>query len=56
LYKNHSDNSLSGDLSNDTTVNPPLFSLVNTFKQVFLLYSRLLFTRLDVHNEWVLFI
>ncbi len=33
LYKNHSENSLTGDLSNDTTVNPPLFSLVNTFNQ-----------------------
>jgi hypothetical protein len=32
LYKNHSENSWTGDLSNDTTVNPPLFSLVNTFK------------------------
>jgi hypothetical protein len=25
-------NSLKGDLSNDITLNPPLFSLVNTFK------------------------
>ena len=32
LYENHSENSLKGDPSNDTTVNPPLFSLVNTFK------------------------
>ncbi len=32
LYENHSENSLTEDLSNDTTVNPPLFSLVNTFK------------------------
>jgi hypothetical protein len=32
LYENHSENNLTGDLSNDTTVNPPLFSLVNTFK------------------------
>jgi hypothetical protein len=32
LYENHSENSLKGDLSNDTTVSPPLFSLVNTFK------------------------
>jgi hypothetical protein len=31
LYENHSENSLKGDLSNDTTVSPPLFSLVNTF-------------------------
>jgi hypothetical protein len=36
LYKNHSENSLTGDLSNDTTVNPPLFSLVNTFKRQFI--------------------
>ncbi len=35
LYENHSENSLKADLSNDTTVNPPLFSLVNTFKAVF---------------------
>ncbi len=34
LYKNHSENSLTGDLSDDTTVNPPLFSLVNSFKDV----------------------
>jgi hypothetical protein len=32
LYENRSENSLKGDPSNDTTVNPPLFSLVNTFK------------------------
>jgi hypothetical protein len=38
LYENHSENSLKGDLSNDTTVNPPLFSLVNTFKSVEALY------------------
>jgi hypothetical protein len=31
LYENRSENSLKGDPSNDTTVNPPLFSLVNTF-------------------------
>ncbi len=35
LYENHSENSLKGDLSNDTTVSPPLFSLVNTFKIYF---------------------
>jgi hypothetical protein len=34
LYENHSENSLKGDLSNDATVNPPLFSLVNTFKKM----------------------
>jgi hypothetical protein len=32
LFENFSENSLKGDLSNDTTNNPPLFSLVNTFK------------------------
>ncbi len=31
LFENYSEHSLLGDLSNDTTVNPPLFSLVNTF-------------------------
>ncbi len=34
LYENRSENSLKGDPSNDTTVNPPLFSLVNTFKGI----------------------
>ncbi len=29
---NNSENSLNQDLSNDTTLSPPLFSLVNTFK------------------------
>jgi hypothetical protein len=32
LFDNFSENSLKGDLSNATTFNPPLFSLVNTFK------------------------
>ena len=32
LFENLSENNLKGDLSNDTTENPPLFSLVNTFK------------------------
>jgi hypothetical protein len=31
LYENRSENNLKGDPSNDTTENPPLFSLVNTF-------------------------
>ncbi len=30
-FENFRDNSLKGDLSNDITLNPPLFSLVNTF-------------------------
>ncbi len=32
LCENFRENSLKRDLSNDTTVNPPLFSMVNTFK------------------------
>ena len=32
LFENFSENSLKGDLLNDITLNPPLFSLVNTFK------------------------
>jgi hypothetical protein len=32
LFENLSENSLKGDLSNDTTFKPPLFSLLNTFK------------------------
>ncbi len=35
LFEDHSENSLKGGLSKDTTVNPPLFSLVNTFKPAF---------------------
>jgi hypothetical protein len=31
-FENLRENSLKGDLSNDITINPPLFSLVNTFK------------------------
>ncbi len=38
LFENFSENSLKGDLSNDTTVIPPLFSLVNTFKKCFLAF------------------
>jgi hypothetical protein len=32
LFENFRKISLKRDLSNDTTVSPPLFSLVNTFK------------------------
>ncbi len=35
LVENFCMNSLKGDLSNVTTFNPPLFSLVNTFKLIF---------------------
>jgi hypothetical protein len=31
---NFRENSLKGDLSNDITLNPPLFSLVNTFNAI----------------------
>jgi hypothetical protein len=34
LFENFSENSLKGDLSHDTTVTSPLFSLVNTFNYV----------------------
>jgi hypothetical protein len=34
VAENLSENSLKGDLSNANTFNPPLFSLVNTFKGV----------------------
>ncbi len=35
LFEHLSVNSLMGDLSNATTFNPPLFSLVNTFNDIF---------------------
>jgi hypothetical protein len=31
-FENFHENSLKGDVSNDITLNPPLFSMVNTFK------------------------
>ncbi len=34
-FENFRENSLKGDLSNDITLNPPLFSLVNTFNSGF---------------------
>jgi hypothetical protein len=33
LFENFRENSLKRDLSNDTTANPSLFSLVNTFNE-----------------------
>ncbi len=33
-FENFREISLKGDLSNDITLNPPLFSLVNTFKEI----------------------
>ncbi len=32
LFENFNENSLKGNLPNDTTLTPPVFSLVNTFK------------------------
>jgi len=42
-FENLSENSLNlkGDQSNDTNFNPPLFSLVNTFKLVKMVYAPL---------------
>jgi hypothetical protein len=37
LFENFREHSLKQDLSNDTTVNPSLFSLVNTFKDAIFL-------------------
>jgi hypothetical protein len=34
MFENFSEKSLKGDLSNATTFDPPLFSLVNTFNHV----------------------
>jgi hypothetical protein len=44
LFENFRENSLKRDLSNNTTVNPPLFSLVNTFNSTQL--SQLLYCNL----------
>ncbi len=38
-FENFRDNSLKGGLSNYITLNPPLFSLVNTFKSNFTWFS-----------------
>jgi hypothetical protein len=54
LYENRSENSLKRDPSNDTTVNPPLFSLVNTFKLIlFRIYYGIGFIRsiLRIHRD-----
>ncbi len=51
LFENYSENSLKGDLSNDTTVNPPLFSLVNTFKR--LRRRRNLYSSSSVFPSWM---
>jgi hypothetical protein len=36
LFENFCENSFKQDLSNDTTANPPLLSLVNTFQEIFI--------------------
>jgi len=43
-FENFRDNSLKGGLSNDITINPPLFSLVNTFKVIFAVSSLFYYT------------
>jgi hypothetical protein len=39
LFENFRENSLKRDLSNGTTANPPLFSLVNTFKAPLIIHK-----------------
>ncbi len=51
LFENHSENSIKPDLSNETTVNPSLFSLVNTFKMQLLKSKVLLSSRFQVTKE-----
>jgi hypothetical protein len=51
LFENHSENSIKPDLSNETTVNPSLFSLVNTFKMQLLKSKDLLPSRVQVTKE-----
>ncbi len=36
FFENLSENTLKGDLSNATTFNPPLVSLVDTFKRAYI--------------------
>jgi hypothetical protein len=40
LFENFGEHSLKRDLSNDTAVNQPLFSLVNTVKQILQSYKQ----------------
>ncbi len=53
-FENFRNNSLKGGLSNDITLNPPLFSLVNTFKRckLFALFRR---DRADCQNNIVMY-
>jgi hypothetical protein len=41
LFENFREHSLKQDLSNGTTVNPSLFSLVNTFKLYFIVLHQI---------------
>ncbi len=59
-FENFRENSLKGDLSNDITLNPPFFSLVNTFKLIIItssypyfkdLLHRYLISILDNNNK-----
>jgi hypothetical protein len=42
LFENFSENSFKGDLPNYTTLTTPRFSLVNTFKLVFIVWLKVL--------------
>jgi hypothetical protein len=55
VFENFSENSLKGDLSNDTTDNPPLFSLVNTFKVWWLLSLFLFILSFQFHTFIITF-
>jgi hypothetical protein len=44
LFENFSENSLKGDPSNNSTLNPPLFLLANTFNIVEIIAYKFKFT------------
>jgi hypothetical protein len=54
LFENLSVNSLKGDLSNATTFNPPLFSLVKTFKKI-IMFTANMFTFPNVNIGFIHF-
>jgi hypothetical protein len=53
LLENLSMNSLKGVLSNDNKFNPPLFSLVNTFKSELIKSGSDEVFKLDPHPYWI---
>jgi hypothetical protein len=50
-FENFRENSLKGDLSNNITLNPPLFSLVNTCKDVHVLITDFSFVWSGIKND-----